>query len=62
MAVSFVRMMVIVLSALVITYMAFELMRPDVLLVGNVTVDVLQGSTRVGSQSSWRPGGERQVC
>ena len=58
MAVSIVRVLVVVVSSLLIAYVAFELLRPDVLLVGNVTIDVLQGGTRVGaSPSSSRPGG-----
>ena len=63
MAVSISRVPVVVVSALLITYVAFELLRPDVLLVGNVTIDVLQGGTIVGaSPSSWRPGGEQVYC
>lgn len=67
MAVSVARVLVVVVSFLLITYVAFELLRPDVLLVGNVTIDVLQGGTRVGaSPSSSRPGGvndcERPAC
>lgn len=54
MALSVVRVLAVVLSALVITYVAFELLRPDILLVGNVTVDVLHAGA---TQSTNRPGG-----
>jgi hypothetical protein len=56
MAFSVLRMAGILLSAVIITYLVFELTRPDILLVGNVTVDVLHGGS-IGTTQSTRPGG-----
>lgn len=57
-----VRVVMLLLSALLIAFLIFELLRPDVLLVGNVTVDVLHGGSIGAIQSTSRPGGESQAC
>jgi hypothetical protein len=54
---SVLRVVGILLSAVAITYVVFELMRPDIILVGNVTVDVLHGGSIGATQASSRPGG-----
>lgn len=57
MAFSTYSVLAVLLAAVVTAYAVFELVRPDILLVGNVTVDVLRAGSIGAPQTSTRPGG-----
>jgi hypothetical protein len=53
---SFVQCFMYAFLAIVLVYFAFDLWRPSILLVGNVTVDVI-GKGKDSGKAKQRPGG-----